>query len=62
VVTRRPLYHVVYCDGDEEDYDDAELQYTIDLFVAFNSGLTLPVPSYENEGMLIHNYCLLEIL
>ena len=59
VVTRRPLYHVVYSDGDEEDYDDAELQYAIDLFVAFKSGVTLPLQSRENEGMLIHNYCVL---
>ncbi len=62
VVTRRPFYHVVYSDGDEEDYDDAELQYAIDLFVAFKSGLTLPVQSHENDGMLIHNFCLLYIL
>ncbi len=31
---RRPLYHVVYGDGDEEDYDEGELQYARELFVA----------------------------
>ncbi len=36
--TRRPLYHVVYTDGDEEDYDDGELQYAprcVSLFFIF---------------------------
>ncbi len=28
---RRPLYHVLYDDGDEEDYDDQELQYALEL-------------------------------
>ena len=28
---RRPLYHVVYTDGNEEDYDDVKLQCAIEL-------------------------------
>jgi hypothetical protein len=34
VKRRRPLYHVLYGDGDEEDYDEGELQYARELFVA----------------------------
>jgi hypothetical protein len=51
VVTRRPLYHVVYSDGDEEDYDDAELQFAIDLLFAFKAGVALAVESHEDDGM-----------
>ncbi len=35
------MYHVVYTDGDEEDYDDGELQYAIDLHVAVTTGVHL---------------------
>ncbi len=38
---RRPLYHVLYDDGDEEDYDDQELSYAIELHEAHKNGLQL---------------------
>ena len=50
-MTRRLLYHVVYSDGDEEDYDDAELQFAIDLLFAFKAGVALAVESHEDDGM-----------
>ena len=56
LVTRRPLYHVIYSDGDEEDYDDGELQYAIDLHFAVKTGLTLPVQINADNGMLQHHY------
>ena len=56
VVTRRPLYHVLYSDGDEEDYDDGELQYAIDLHFAFKSGLPLSVQFNEDNGILLQYY------
>jgi hypothetical protein len=43
LTTRRPLYHVLHTDGDEEDCDDGELQYAIDLHFAVKAGLTLEV-------------------
>jgi hypothetical protein len=52
LVTRRPLYHVIYTDGDEEDYDDGKLQYAIDLHFAVKTGLALPVPINEDNDML----------
>jgi hypothetical protein len=36
---RRPLYHVVYTDGTEEDYNDGELKCAIDLHVAVKTGV-----------------------
>jgi hypothetical protein len=44
---RRALYHVVYNDSDEEDYDSAELQYAREFCVAHRLG-TLP-PTQEDE-------------
>jgi hypothetical protein len=47
---RRPLYHVVYGDGDEEDYDEGEFQYARELFVAHSRGETLPAIAKEEKG------------
>jgi hypothetical protein len=38
---RRPLYHVVYTDGDEDNYDDGKLKCAIDLHVAEKTGVYL---------------------
>jgi hypothetical protein len=54
LTTRRPLYHCVYTDGDEEDYDDAELQYAIDLHCAVTSGRTIEQHVNEDEGTQQH--------
>ncbi len=35
---RRHHYHVVYEDGDEEDYDFAELNFAVELQKAFTNG------------------------
>ncbi len=42
----------MYTDGDEEDYDDAELQYAIDLHFAVKAGLTIEPHVNEDEGKL----------
>jgi hypothetical protein len=47
---RRPLYHVVYGDGDEEDYDKGKFQYARELFVAHSRGATLPAIANEDSG------------
>ncbi len=49
--SRRPLYHVVYTDGDEEDYDDAELQTAINLYVAVKTGVYL-----KPQGVCLYFY------
>ena len=54
---RRPLYHVVYTDGNEEDYDDGKLQCAIDLHVAVKTG----VYSKPQSGMLFLLVLLLTI-
>ncbi len=49
---RRPLlYHVVYTDGDEEDYEDAELQCALDRNEALKSGAKLVAQDTEDKGM-----------
>ena len=50
MTTRRPLYHCVYDDADEEDYDNAELQYAIDLFVAFKAGGSIQPQWNDDKG------------
>jgi hypothetical protein len=47
---RRPLYHVVYGDGDEEDYDEGEFQYARELFDAHSRGEILPATAHEKQG------------
>jgi hypothetical protein len=64
---RRPLYHVVYGDGDEEDYDEGEFQYARELFVAHSRGETLPAIANEQSGitcmlLLFFNFYLTYIL
>jgi hypothetical protein len=40
LTARRPLYHCVYTDCDEEDYDEAEFRSAIDLHFAVKAGLS----------------------
>ncbi len=47
---RRPLYHVLYGDGDEEDYEEGELQYALELHAAVQAGATLPVLHHAEQG------------
>ncbi len=51
---RRALYHVLYSDGDEEDYDAAELQYAREFFIA-HSLEALP-PTQEDEAPGLDSY------
>jgi hypothetical protein len=53
---RRPLYHVLCGDGDEEDYDEGELQYARELFVAHVRGATLPAIENEEPGTTCMTY------
>ncbi len=46
---RRPLYHVLYDDGDEEDYDDQELQYAIELHEALKNGIPFMTQNFLNK-------------
>jgi hypothetical protein len=48
---RRPLYHVLYGDGDEEDLDNAELHYALDLNAALTSGAKMPAQDNDDKGM-----------
>jgi hypothetical protein len=50
MTTRRPLYHCVYTDGDAEDYDNAELQYAIDLHGALKAGVSIQREVIEDKG------------
>jgi hypothetical protein len=52
--TRRPLYHCVYADGDEEDYDDGELQYAIDLHFAVKVGTRIEGNVNADIGIFNH--------
>ncbi len=58
------MYHVVYTDGDEEDYDDGELQYAIDLHFAVKAGVTVVPQDNADKGMLrhLHYYLILIIM
>jgi hypothetical protein len=47
---RRPLYHVLYDDGDDEDYDEAELQYALEFHVAIKTGGQLTVLESDVKG------------
>ena len=47
---RRPLYHVVYDDGDEEDYDIEELRVAVKLHEAINNGLPFNTQSIPDQG------------
>jgi hypothetical protein len=47
---RRALYHVLYSDGDEDDYDAAELQYAREFFVAHSLGALPPTSTREDKG------------
>jgi hypothetical protein len=51
LTTRRPLYHCVYTDDDEEDYDDGELQYAIDLHFAVKAGMTIAPHVNVDKGI-----------
>ncbi len=51
---RRALYHVVYTDGDEEDYDTAELQYAREFFLAHSLGTLPPTAATEATGLNSH--------
>jgi hypothetical protein len=41
----------IITDGDKEDYDDAELQYALDLNAALTSGATMPAQDNDDKGM-----------
>ncbi len=47
---RRPLYHVLYNDGDEEDFDDQELCYAFELHEAHKNGLPLTTQKIVEQG------------
>ncbi len=47
---RRPLYHVLYDDGDEEDYDDDELRHAIKLHEAHKNGLPFTTQTITEQG------------
>jgi hypothetical protein len=47
---RRPLYHVLYDDGDEEDYDDEELRQGIKLHDAHTRGLPFTTQTIPEQG------------
>jgi hypothetical protein len=47
---RRPLYHVVYTNGDEEDYEDAELQYAREFYVVHTTGAATPAKEDDGRG------------
>jgi hypothetical protein len=47
---RRALYHVVYTDRDEEDYDLAALQYAHEFCVAYRLGTLPPTQEYHTAG------------
>ncbi len=46
----RPLYHVLYTDGDEEDFDRAELLCAYELFGAMAIDTYKPLSALEGEG------------
>jgi hypothetical protein len=50
---RRPLYHVVCSDGDEEDYYDGELHSAIDPSRLVKAGLTFDTLQNADHGMLV---------
>ncbi len=47
---RRPLYHVLYDDGDEEDYDEKELVYAMELHEAHKNGTPCTTQTIVDEG------------
>jgi hypothetical protein len=47
---RRPLYHVMYDDGDEEDFDEKELQYALELHEAHKNGRPFTTQTIIDEG------------
>jgi hypothetical protein len=47
---RRALYHVLYNDGDEEDFDDEELCYAFELHEAHKNGLPLTTQTIVEQG------------
>ena len=51
---RRPLYHCVYTDGDEEDYNQAELRSAIDLHFDVQAGRTKENQSHDDEGIYLY--------
>jgi hypothetical protein len=46
----------MYDDGDEEDYDEGELQYARELFVAHVRGATLSAIEIEAPGTISMTY------
>jgi hypothetical protein len=51
---RRPLYHILYDDGDEEDFDDQELQYALELHDAFKNGLPVITQTIVEQGREVY--------
>ncbi len=47
---RRHLYHVLYDDGDEEDYDDEELRSAMKLQEAHKNGLPFTTQNITEQG------------
>ena len=47
---RRPLYHVLYADGDEEDYDYEELYYALQLISALKNGTHDALKANDHTG------------
>jgi hypothetical protein len=59
---RRPLYHVLYDDGDEEDYDDQELRYAIELHEAHKNGLPFTTQKIVEQGTFPNmHFCILKM-
>jgi hypothetical protein len=53
---RRPLYHVLYDDGDEEDYDEQELRSAIALHEAHKNGSPFKTQKIVEQGILSFIY------
>ncbi len=53
---RWPLYHVLYGDRDEKDYDDGEFHYALELHAAVQTGATLPVLHNAEQGTFEINH------
>ncbi len=60
---RRPLYHVLYDDGDEEDYDEQELRYAMELHEAHKNGTPFTTQTIVDQGTFFNmNFIIFQII